>query len=48
MEHEKMIDKWSKEFKWLIFEDGKGFCEYCKLSNPLSAYSTGVTCLKKI
>ena len=29
------------------FENGKGYCEYCKLSNPFSAYSTGVTCLKK-
>ena len=47
MEHEKIIEKWSNEFKWLRFEDGKGYCEYCKLSNPFSAYSTGVTCLKK-
>ena len=47
MESDKLIQKWKKEFPWLSFSNGKGFCDYCKLNNPLSAYTVGVTSLRK-
>ena len=47
MESEKLIQKWTKEFSWISFSDQRAFCEYCKSGNPLSAFSSGTTSLKK-
>ena len=47
MESEKLIKKWTKEFSWLSISNDKAFCEFCKLGNPSSAFSSGSSSLKK-
>ena len=47
MESEKLINKWTKEFSWLSISNDKAFCEFCKLGNPSSAFSSGSFSLKK-
>ena len=47
MESDKLILKWKKEFPWFSYSGEKGYCEYWKLTNLLSAYSAGVAGLKK-